>query len=93
MANNRTLRESAVPDLTQLPLCITFLHLNENTHFELKFGLIHLLLSFHGLSGEKPPKHLQEFDVVRLRMKPPGVIEKQIKLREFPFSLKDSAKD
>ncbi|XP_071921815.1 uncharacterized protein [Coffea arabica] len=63
MANNRTLRESAVPDLTQLPLC------------------------------EEPPKHLQEFDIVCSSMKPPGVTEKLIKLREFPFSLKDSAKD
>ena len=71
MANNRTLRALAAPDLTQQPLCITFLNLNENTFFELKFGLIHLLPSFHGLSGKKPHKHLQEFDVVCSSMNPP----------------------
>ena len=93
IANNRTLRELTAPDLTQQPLCITFSNLNENTSFELKFGLIHLLPSFHGLSGEKPHKYLQEFEVVCSSTKPPGVTEDQIKLRAFSFSLKDSAKN
>ena len=52
MTNNQTLRELAAPELTYQPLCITFLTLAENTFFELKSGLIHLLSSFHGLSGE-----------------------------------------
>nr|XP_027060914.1 uncharacterized protein LOC113687518 [Coffea arabica] len=93
MANARTLRELAAPDLNQQPLCITFPSLSENTSFELKSGLIHLLPSFHGLPGEEPYKHLQEFDVVCNSMKPPGITEEQIKMRAFPFSLKDSAKD
>nr|XP_027076958.1 uncharacterized protein LOC113700697 [Coffea arabica] len=93
MANARTLRELAAPDLNQQPLCITFPHLNDDTSFELKSGLIHLLPSFHGLPGEEPYKHLQEFDVVCNSMKPPGITEEQIKMRAFPFSLKDSAKD
>ena len=49
MANARTLRELAAPNLNQQPLCITFLNLNDNTQFELKSGLIHLLSSFHDL--------------------------------------------
>ncbi|XP_071917972.1 uncharacterized protein [Coffea arabica] len=93
MANARTLRELAAPDLNQQPLCITFPTLNDNTPFELKSGLIHLLPSFHGLPGEEPYKHLQEFDVVCNSMKPPDITEEQIKMRAFPFSLKDSAKD
>ncbi|XP_027174318.1 uncharacterized protein LOC113773921 [Coffea eugenioides] len=93
MANARTLRELAAPDLNQQSLCITFPSLSENTSFELKSGLIHLLPSFHGLPGEEPYKHLQEFDVVCNSMKPPGITEEQIKMRAFPFSLKDSAKD
>nr|XP_027090502.1 uncharacterized protein LOC113711543 [Coffea arabica] len=93
MANARTLRELAAPDLNQQPLCITFPTLNDNTPFELKSGLIHLLPSFHGLPGEEPYKHLQEFDVVCNSMKPPGITEEQITMRAFPFSLKDSAKD
>ncbi|XP_051150176.1 uncharacterized protein LOC127264717 [Andrographis paniculata] len=43
--------------------------------------------------GEEPHKHLQEFDVVCSNMKPPGVTDEQIKLRAFPFSLKDAAND
>nr|XP_027071719.1 uncharacterized protein LOC113696515 [Coffea arabica] len=93
MANARTLRELAAPNLNQQPLCITFPSLSENTSFELKSGLISLLPSFHGLPGEEPYKHLQEFDVVCNSMKPSGITEEQIKMKAFPFSLKDSAKD
>ncbi|XP_071906172.1 uncharacterized protein [Coffea arabica] len=93
MANTQTLKELAAPELTHQPLCITFPTLAENTAFELKSGLIHLLPSFHGLSGEEPHKHVKEFEVVCSSMKPPGVTEEQIRLRAFPFSLKDAAKD
>ena len=91
MANERTLRELAAPDLNQQPLCITYPTLE--VAFELKSGLIHLLPSFHGLPGEDPHKHLKEFHVVCSTMKPQGVTEEQIKLRAFPFSLADKAKD
>nr|XP_027096108.1 uncharacterized protein LOC113716005 [Coffea arabica] len=93
MANTQTLRELATPELTHPPLCITFPTLADNTSFELKSGLIHLLLSFHDLSGEEPHKHVKEFEVVCSSMKLPGVTEEQIRLRAFPFSLKDAAKD
>jgi hypothetical protein len=93
MAGNRTLKELAAPDLNQQPLCITFPTLDVATTFELKSGLIHLLPTFHGLAGEDPHKHLKELHVVCTSMKPTGVTEEQIKLRAFPFSLKDSAKD
>ncbi|XP_062173573.1 uncharacterized protein LOC133879039 [Alnus glutinosa] len=93
MAGNRTLKELAAPDLNQQPLCITFPTLDATTTFELKSGLIHLLPTFYGLTGEDPHKHLKELHVVCTSMKPAGVTEEQIKLRAFPFSLKDSAKD
>ena len=67
--------------------------LDATTTFELKSGLIHLLPTFHGLAGEDPHKHLKELHMVCMSMKPTGVTEDQIKLRAFPFSLKDSAKD
>ena len=91
MAGNQTLKELA--DLNQQPLCIIFPTLDVTTTFELKSGLIHLLPTFHGLVGENPHKHLKELHVVCTSMKPMGVTEDQIKLRAFPFSLKDSAKD
>ena len=80
MTNARTLRELATPDLNQQPLCITFPNLDNNTPFELKSGLIHLLPSFHGLPDEESHKHLQEFDVVCTSMKSPGITEEQIKM-------------
>nr|XP_023895404.1 uncharacterized protein LOC112007302 [Quercus suber] len=93
MAGNQTLKELVAPNLNQQPLCITFPTLDATTTFELKFGLIHLLPTFRGLAGEDPHKHLKELHVVCTSMKPTGVTEDQIKLKAFPFSLKDSAKD
>ncbi|XP_028098230.1 uncharacterized protein LOC114297954 [Camellia sinensis] len=45
------------------------------------------------IAGEDPHKHLKKLHVVCTSIKPTGVTEEQIKLRAFPFSLKDSAKD
>jgi hypothetical protein len=93
MAGNWTLKELVAPDLNQQLLCITFPTLEATTTFELKSGLIHLLPTFHGLTGEDHHKHLKELHVVCTSMKPTGATEEQTKLRAFPFSLKDSAKD
>ncbi|XP_073159453.1 uncharacterized protein [Henckelia pumila] len=90
---NLSLRQLGTPDLNQQPLCITFPTLEANDTFEFKSGLIHLLPSFHGLVGEDPHKHLMDFHVLCASMKPHGVMEEQIQLRAFPFSLKDATKD
>ncbi|KAK4388076.1 hypothetical protein Sango_2414200 [Sesamum angolense] len=42
---------------------------------------------------EDPHKHLKEFHVVCPGMRPQGITKEQIKLRAFPFSLADQAKD
>ena len=93
MSRNKTLKELATLDLNQQPLCITFPTLDATTTFELKYGLLHLLPTFHGLADEDPHKHLKELHMVCTSMKPTGVTKDQIKLRAFLFSLKDSAKD
>ncbi|KAJ9552130.1 LOW QUALITY PROTEIN: hypothetical protein OSB04_016175 [Centaurea solstitialis] len=89
--NERTLRELATPDVAQVRICIRYPQGNDN--FILKTGLVHLLPSYHGLENEDPNKHLKEFHVVCLSMKPHEVTEDLIKLKAFPFSLKDRAKD
>jgi hypothetical protein len=89
--NNRTLKELAAPDVTYQPLGIQYP--DTDMHFELKSCLIHLLLKFHGLSGEDAHKHLKEFHIVCSTMRPQGIQEEHIKLRAFPFSLADYAKD
>ena len=91
LARNQTLKELAAPTLDQQPLCIDMPQLE--VAFELKSGMIHLLPTFHGLAGEDPNKHLKEFHVVCSSMKPLGIFVEQVKLRAFPFSLADSAKE
>ena len=91
VANNQTLKELATPDLDQQLLCIQYPNLE--LAFELKSGLIRLLPTFYGFAGEDPNKHLKKFHVVCSSMRPTEVTEEQIKLRAFPFSLADSAKE
>ena len=76
MANNRTLKELAAPDVNYQTLCIQY-H-DAEVPFVLKTGLIHLLARFHGLAGEDPHKHLKEFHIVCATMTPPGVPEEHV---------------
>ncbi|KAL2237415.1 UNVERIFIED_CONTAM: hypothetical protein Sindi_0933200 [Sesamum indicum] len=87
----RSIKDMTSPDLNQESLCIEYRNLE--VKFELKSGLIHLLPIFRGLAGEDPHKHLKEFHVVCSKMQPQSISEEQLKLRAFPFSLADQAKD
>ncbi|CAN6583244.1 unnamed protein product [Malus baccata var. baccata] len=91
MADNRTLRELAMPNTDQQPLCIPYP--NAVGGFELKSGMIHYLPKFHGFSTEDANKHLMEFHVVCSGMRPANVDDEQIKLRAFPFTLEAKAKE
>src|ERR1044071_4485462 len=88
----RTLRELTNPDLTQQPLAITVLPLEQGVTFELKSGVINLLPKFHGLAGEDPIMHLSEFHDICMCSKPSNVTKEQIKMRAFGFTLKDAAR-
>jgi hypothetical protein len=89
VARQQTLKELAAPNVENQPLCI---NIDNNVNFELKYGFIHLLPTFNGLTGEDPHTHLKEFHMVCVGMKPNGVNEEQVKLKAFPFSLKGAAK-
>ena len=89
--NNKSLKELAASDLNYQSLCIEYPNLDAS--FELRSGLIHLLPTFCGLVGEDLHKHLKEFHVVCSSMKLQGILEEQIKLQAFPFSLGNQAKD
>nr|XP_028956467.1 uncharacterized protein LOC114824205 [Malus domestica] len=91
MADNRTLRELAMPNTDQQPLCITYP--NAEGGFELKSSMIHYLPKFHGFSTEDANKHLMEFHVVCSGMRPANVDEEQVKLRAFPFTLEAKANE
>ncbi|KAJ9542794.1 hypothetical protein OSB04_029300 [Centaurea solstitialis] len=89
--DEQTLRQLATQDVAQTPICIRYPTGNQN--FALKAGLVHLLPTYHGLENEDPNKHLKQFHIVCLSMKPAEVSEDLIKLKAFPFSLKDRATD
>jgi hypothetical protein len=55
MAEQRTLRQLAAPDVNYNGLCIEYADIV--VPFELKSGLIHLLPRFSGLAGEDPHNH------------------------------------
>nr|XP_028954196.1 uncharacterized protein LOC103418439 [Malus domestica] len=85
------MRELAMPNTDQQPLCITYP--NTGGGFELRSGMIHYLPKFHGFSTENANKHLMEFHVVCSGMRPANVDEEQVKLRAFPFTLEAKAKE
>ncbi|RDX93565.1 hypothetical protein CR513_24162, partial [Mucuna pruriens] len=89
----RNIIELATPDVVYQPWCIQYPQLEPAQTYELKFGLIHLLPKFHGLTREDPYKHLKEFHVVCFTMRLQGILEDYIKMKAFPFSLDGSAKD
>ncbi|KAF7824226.1 hypothetical protein G2W53_022370 [Senna tora] len=91
VAVEQTIREHNAPPVDQQPLCIAAPTLT--APFKLKSGLIHLMPKFRGLPNEDPYKHLRQLHVVCSSMKPQDVTTEQVKLRAFPFSLKDAAKD
>ncbi|XP_050142182.1 uncharacterized protein LOC126618130, partial [Malus sylvestris] len=58
-----------------------------------KSSLLHHIPKYHGLSMEDPNKHLKEFEVVCSSMTPVNVDGNILKMKAFPFSLMDKAKD
>ncbi|KAL1534726.1 hypothetical protein AAHA92_30872 [Salvia divinorum] len=64
-------------------------------NFELKRGLIQMAENnaFRGRPTEDPNKHITKFIQICNTTKINGVTDEQIRLRVFPFSLEDDAKD
>ena len=86
----RTLREYLQPVRTSTPSCMIFP--TNMGHFELKPEIIQLLPKYHGLDSESPYLHLKEFEEVCATMHAPNVNHDTIRLKMFPFSLKEKAK-
>jgi len=94
--DNRTLKELSASGLANAaPLCIQYPPPAEGKteEFELKSSLLHHIPKYHGLSMEDPNKHLKEFEVVCSSMTPVNVDGSILKMKAFPFSLMDKAKD
>ncbi|CAN6567639.1 unnamed protein product [Malus baccata var. baccata] len=94
--DNRTLKELAASGLDNAaPLCIQYPTAAQGKieEFELKSSLLHHIPKYHGLSIEDPNRHLKEFEVVCSSMTPVNVDGSILKMKAFPFSLMDKAKD
>ncbi|KAF7812340.1 uncharacterized protein G2W53_033316 [Senna tora] len=87
----RPLKEYFTPSKYDSPSSTRLPEIGAN-QFEIKPSIIQMLPSFYGLSSENPYKHIDEFLEVCSTFKLPNVSEDAIRLRLFPFSLKDKAK-
>ena len=86
----RTLNDYLQPTRSSAPSCIIF-PTNAN-NFNFKPIMISLLPKFHGLDSENPYLHFNEFKEVCSTFHDQSCNEEIIRLKLFPFSLKDKAK-
>ena len=79
---------------TPRPTNITYPDVAEgkSADFEMRGGFFHQLPKFHGLSGEDPNRHLQQFEFCCDTMCPRGADLQLVKMKAFPFSLEDRAR-
>ncbi|RXH90959.1 hypothetical protein DVH24_006904 [Malus domestica] len=88
---NQTLMEYSTLTVKTSPSCNFRLQIAAN-NLELKPSFLQMMPSFYGLSTEDPNLHVNEFLEICDTLKIHNVMEDAIRLRLFPFSLKDKAK-
>ena len=86
----RTLQDYLHPTRTATPSCI--MYPNNMPNFDFKPGMINLLPTFHGLENESPYVHIREFEEVVATFNNRADVTNIVRLKFFPFSLKDKAK-
>ena len=86
----RTLQDYLHPTRTATPSCIMFPANIRQLDF--KTGMIQLLPTFHGLENENPYVHIREFEEVVATFHSQNATDDIVRLKFFPFSLKDRAK-
>ena len=87
---SRTLRDYMNPTRSSSPTCLVFP--TDAHNFNFKAAVIQLLPNFHGLDAENPYLHLREFEEVCHTYTDQNCSMNTIRLKLFPFSLKDKAK-
>jgi hypothetical protein len=85
------LRDHYVPSTYTSHSCLQLPNITV-AHYELKSSIFQMLPSFYRLSNEDPYKHLDEFLEISTTIKLQNFSEDALKMRLFPFSLKDKAK-
>ena len=90
----KALRDYAMPSVNGAILSIRRPTIQAN-NFEIKPDFIHMIqqtVQFEGLSQEDPNVHIANFLEICDTFKHSGVTNDAIRLRNFPFSLRDKAK-
>ncbi|XP_026410828.1 uncharacterized protein LOC113306058 [Papaver somniferum] len=86
----RSLKDYMYPTRASQPSCIV---LPETAgQFELKASTIHMLHVFRGVDAENPYHHVREFEEICGTLRFTQMPEESLKLRLFPFYLKEKAK-
>ncbi|CAN6713111.1 unnamed protein product [Malus baccata var. baccata] len=88
---NRALMDYSAPTVGATSSCIVRPEITAN-QFELKPSFIQMLPSFYGLTTEDPNLHISDFVEICETLKIQGATNDAIRLRLFPFSLKDKGK-
>lgn len=94
MVENKTLREFSVPSVNGSESSIARLAVQAN-NFKIKPAIIQMIqqsVQFKGDLKEVPNLHLANFLEICDTFKSNGVLDDAIRLRLFPFSLRDKAK-
>ncbi|KAB2631820.1 hypothetical protein D8674_038724 [Pyrus ussuriensis x Pyrus communis] len=86
----RALEDFAQPIIPNSPSCI--LLPTEARNYDLKSSHFHMFPSFYGLPNEDPLAHIKEFYNVVSGLPLQGVSEANLRMRVFPYTLKDRAK-
>ncbi|CAN6554745.1 unnamed protein product [Malus baccata var. baccata] len=86
------LGDSLTAHTTNIPSCITYPAVEEGSIFEIKQHMLNILPTFHGLSSDDPNMHIAEFLMGCKNILVRGFSAKSIKLRLFPYTLKDQAR-
>ncbi|KAM1087714.1 hypothetical protein ACFX2B_013065 [Malus domestica] len=86
------LGDSLTAHTTNIPSCITYPAVEEGSAFEIKQHMLNILPTFHGLSSDDPNMHIAEFLMGCKNILVRGFSAESIKLRLFPYTLKDQAR-
>ena len=84
----RSMRDHIHPPWMSAPSCIV----PPTEQMVVRPYLVPLLPTFHGMESENPYSHMSEFEEVYNTSKEETVIVDLMKLKIFPFTLKDKAK-
>ena len=92
--NQRALRDYATPRINELQSSITRPAIAANS-FEIKPGTIQMVqnsVQFGGMANDDPNEHLMSFIEICETFKFNGVSDDAVRLRLFPFTLRDKAR-